>query len=230
MSATATIAVLASGGGTTVETFIHAYQAGKIDTEVGLVICSRKDAGVFQRIAGLNATYGTAIPCILINSKTHPVAADEIEMRGRQTHAEESAIIERILEGGYDLVVNMGYMKRNGPRLVYTFGWRDEYTSIYQARMLNTDPGLLPETKGLYGELVQQHVINHHLPYSGQTLHIVAEDYDDGPTIAEHKVKVRSGDTPQSLFARVQAMEKRKLPKDVQSFLTAQKVYNKQQR
>jgi folate-dependent phosphoribosylglycinamide formyltransferase PurN len=49
------IAVLASGGGTTVEAFIRAGQRGEINVDVGLVIASRKNAGVFDRITSNRA-------------------------------------------------------------------------------------------------------------------------------------------------------------------------------
>ena len=223
------IAVLASGSGTTVEAFIQAGQRGDIDTDVGLVICSREGAGVFERIKKLNDEFGLDIETTLINGNTHPAKDGEIVGRGAQTAAEEAAIIDRLRQGDFSLVVQMGYMKKSGKQLVHEFGWRPEYTSVYQAHLLNTHPGLLPETKALYGELVQRHVIDKHLPYSGQTLHVVAENYDDGPVIAEHAVAVQLGDTPESLFARVQAMEKQKLPLDIQKFVTEQEAYNKQQ-
>jgi folate-dependent phosphoribosylglycinamide formyltransferase PurN len=66
---------------------------------------------------------------------------------------------------------------------------------------------------------VQEFVLQNNLKYAGQTLHIVAEDYDVGPTIAEHKVIVRQNDTPASLFERVKKTEKKYLPKDIDDFI-----------
>ncbi len=167
------IAILASGGGTTAEAFIRAGQTGQINVDVGLVICSRKDAGIFQRIADLNAEFDLSIDCLLINHKTHPAAHTEHVGRGSQTEGEELAILTTLLSGSFDLVALMGYMKRVGPHLVEAFGWLPEYTSIFQAKMVNTHPGLLPDTKAYYGENIQQYVLEHHLPYGGQTFHVV---------------------------------------------------------
>jgi phosphoribosylglycinamide formyltransferase-1 len=216
------IAVLASGGGTTVEAFIRAGQRGEIDTEVGLVIVSRKDAGVFERIKNLNREFSLNIEAILISHKTHP---GEVAGKGFQTEAEETAILEALKAGQFDLIALMGYMKRIGPKLIETFGWLPSYNSAFQAQMLNTHPGLLPDTKGFYGEQIQQYVLDHHLPYAGQTLHAVSEEYDAGPIIAEHKVPVEPGDTSESLFARVQATEKKYLPKDIDDFIKARQAY-----
>ncbi|MGH7193493.1 MAG: formyltransferase family protein [Candidatus Saccharimonadales bacterium] len=221
------IAILASGEGTTAEAFIRAARNGEVNCEVGLVICSRKDAGIFARIADLNAEFGLNVPCELINAKTHPPSEGETVHRGHQTEAEETAILHVLLSGRFDLIVQMGYMKHTGPRIVRTFGWRAEYKSVYQAMMVNTHPGLLPETEGLYGARIQQYVLDKGLKHGGHTLHVVADGYDDGPVIAEHKVPVEPGDTAASLFARVQASEKKHLPGDIEDFITARREYNK---
>lgn len=220
------IAILASGGGTTAEAFIRAGQRGEISTEVGLVIVSRQDAGVFQRVADLNSEFGLNVECVLVNHKTHPAAEGETVARGFQTAAEEEAIRQLLLAGQFDGVALMGYMKRVGARLIETFGWVSHYTSIYQAAMVNTHPGLLPDTKAMFGQQIQQYVLDHHLPYGGQTLHLVSEEYDDGPIIAEHRVEVQPGDTAESLFARVQTIEKQCVPLDIEAFVIGRKAYN----
>jgi phosphoribosylglycinamide formyltransferase-1 len=219
------IAVLASGGGTTAEAFIRAGQKGEINVDIGLVIVSRKDAGIFQRIAGLNAEFGLHIDCVLINHLTHPAAGAEHVGKGHQTAGEEAAILAALLGGSFDLVANMGYMKLIGPNIVQAFGWLPEYTSVFQARLVNTHPGLLPDTKAMYGSKIQQYVLDNHLPYGGQTLHAVSEEYDAGPIIAEHKVPVEPGDTVETLFARVQAAEKQYLPRDIEDFIKARQAY-----
>lgn len=219
------IAILASGEGTTAESFILATISGKIAGKVGLVICNQEDAGIFRRIARLNKKFGLNIDCRLINSKTHPVRKDEVLKPGSQTIAEQTAIAKILEQGKFELIVLMGYMKKVGPKLVQSYGWRPDYSSVYDARMVNTHPGLLPETKGLYGKLVQDHVLLKRLPYGGQTLHVVAEDYDMGPTIAEHRVAVKSADTAASLFKRVKSTEKRYLPTDIYNFILARQQY-----
>jgi len=224
------IVILASGGGTTAEAFIRANAVGLISVDVGQIIVSRSDAGIFERIMNLNQEFGLNIPCELINHKTHPAVAGETVNRGDQTIAEEQAMIDLIKASGADLVVLMGYMKRLGPNIVHEFGWRGEYTNPYQTMMLNTHPGLFPETKGFYGLLCQEKVLELKLPEAGQTLHVVSEDYDDGPTIAEHRVSVEPDDTAETLFARVQTIEKRYLPTDIEVFIQAREQFLKSER
>jgi phosphoribosylglycinamide formyltransferase-1 len=222
------IAIMASGGGTTAEAFIRAGQSGHINIDVGLVISSRKDAGIIQRIKDLNAEFGLTIDCVVINNQTHPAAHTEHVDRGHQTVGEQLGILTALLSGNFDLIASMGYMKLNGPHLVEAFGWRPEYSSIYQAKMVNTHPGLLPDTKGLYGMQIQQYVLDRNLPYGGQTLHLTGAGYDDGPIIAEHKVPIEPGDTAESLFERVQAVEKKYLPGDIEDFIKARLAYNQE--
>lgn len=225
----ATVAVLASGSGTTAEALIRAGQKGQVAIEVGLVIVSRKDAGIFQRIANLNAEFDLNIPCVLINNKTHPAELNEEVRRGYQTRAEEAAMLSLLQQDHFDAVISLGYMKHVGPSIVKAFGWRPDYTSMYQAMLINTHPGLLPDTAAYYGSHIQQYVLDHKLPYGGQTLHVISEEYDDGPIIAEHKVATEPGDTADSLFARVQATEKQFLPHDLELFIIARREYLKQQ-
>ncbi len=219
------VAILASGQGTTAAAFIQAGAKERINTTVGLVICNNAKAGIFDRVAALNQQYGLAIKSALINGLTHPAEADEAIEPGAQTQAEETAILELLRAGKYDLIVLMGYMKRVGPKLVHEFGWHPDYSSPYQAMFLNTHPGLLPQTKGSYGLPAQQLTLDKKMPYGGQTLHVVAEDYDDGPVIAEHKVAVQPDDTAETLFARVQAVEKQTLPGDVDAFIKNRQNY-----
>ncbi|HSX24081.1 MAG TPA: formyltransferase family protein [Candidatus Saccharimonadales bacterium] len=221
------VAILASGEGTTAESFVRAGAAGKIDAGLALVICNKKDAGIFARMEGLNRELGLNIRCVLINQQKHPAAPGEKVRPGDQTEAEEAAILDILEAGNFDAICLMGYLKKAGPRLVHRFGGRAEYDSPYQAMMLNTHPGLLPDSMGLWGRHVQEFVLQNRLPFSGQSLIVVAEDYDVGTVITEHKVAVKTDDTPDSLFARVQATEKKFLPRDIDEFIKRRQKYLK---
>jgi phosphoribosylglycinamide formyltransferase-1 len=199
------IAVMVSGEGTTAEAVIVASAEGHVNFTVDLVISSNEKAGIFKRIENLNQKYGLNIKCVL--------AANDNEVQ---------ILLEKCKP---DLIVLMGYMKKIGPELVRRFGWQDDYTNAHQTMMLNTHPGLLPATKGLYGIHVQKYVIENKLRTTGQTLHIVSENYDEGPVIAEHKVSTKPDDTPETLFERVKIIEKKYLPADIENFIEKRKKY-----
>jgi len=94
---------------------------------------------------------------------------------------------------------------------------------LLSLRILNTHPGLLPATRGLHGEGVQQFVIDNHHEFTGQTLHEVIAEYDSGRVIAEHKLPVMEWDTVDSLNASVQLMEKAYIASDVNYYLSSLK-------
>jgi phosphoribosylglycinamide formyltransferase-1 len=219
------IAIMASGSGSTAEAFIRASVRGDITSQPGLIIVSRQDAGVFDRITRLNSELGISVECQLISSRTHPAMGNEKVERGFQTVAEEAAILDVIQSGHYDVIALMGYMKRLGKKVIKQYGWLSEYKSIYEASIVNTHPGLLPDTKSMYGRQIQDYVLERKLPYAGQTLHLVSEEYDEGPIISEHRVEVLPNDDADSLFARVQSIEKKYVPLDIDAFAKARIAY-----
>lgn len=222
MSEKPSIAILASGGGTTAEALIHATQTGMVDADVKLVIASKPDTGIFGRIDRLNKQYRLGIKALHISGLTHPDGAGK---RGEQTMAESSAISDEIDKHDISLVALLGYMKKVRGPLLERYGSLPGHESIFQARLINTHPGPLPQTRGLAGLSAQEKVLELGMAHSAQTLHVVAEDYDTGVIYAEHCVPVMPGDTADSLFAAVQATEKAHLPADINRFLADQRSY-----
>lgn len=217
------IAVLASGGGSTAEALVHATQDGRIDAEVGLVVCSKPsaEAGVYSRMSRLNGKYGLDIEVAEISGRTHPSG----NVGRGQTFSESSAICEKIDQDGFDHVALMGYMRIVRGELVETYGWSSVLRSIYEARMSNTHPGPLPETEDTYGLSTSELVLQLGLAASKHTLHLVSLGVDKGPKIAEHPVEILPDDTPQTLFDRVQVVEKTAYPYALGNFLRNQKEY-----
>lgn len=218
------IAILASGSGSTAEAFIRATQDGRVNAEVGLVICNNppEKAGIFGRVAQLNKMYGLDIEAVVINARTHPGGAVQ---RG-QTDEESAAICQKIADGGFAHVALMGYMKKVRGDLVAEYGWLPHFSSIYEARMSNTHPAPLPATVDTYGIHASERVLELGLAESAHTLQVVAAGIDQGPTIAVHPVEIHPDDTPQDLFDRVQSVEKAALPYALGNFLTAQEAFN----
>jgi phosphoribosylglycinamide formyltransferase-1 len=65
----------------------------------------------------------------------------------------------------------------------------------------------------MYGRHVHQAVIDAKDPYSGITIHYVDNEYDRGDTIFQAKCPVDPSDTPESLAARVHALEYEHFPR-----------------
>ena len=105
------------------------------------------------------------------------------------------------------LVVLAGYLKLVHPSVVARF----------RGRMINIHPALLPNFggPGMYGHHVHEAVLASGARESGATVHFVDEEFDRGRVIAQERVPVEPGDTPDTLAARVLEAEHRLLPRVV---------------
>ncbi|MGH7530479.1 MAG: phosphoribosylglycinamide formyltransferase [Gemmatimonadales bacterium] len=108
---------------------------------------------------------------------------------------------------GVDLVVLAGYLKLIPAAVVARFRWR----------MINIHPALLPAFggPGMYGRRVHEAVLASGARESGTSVHYVDEAFDRGPVIAQARVPVLAGDTPESLAERVLDAEHELLPRVV---------------
>jgi len=105
------------------------------------------------------------------------------------------------------LVVLAGYLK-----LVHA-----SVVARFKGRMINIHPALLPDFggPGMYGQRVHEAVLASGAKESGATVHFVDEAFDRGEIIAQEKVRIEPGDTPDTLAERVLEAEHRLLPRVV---------------
>jgi len=181
------LAVLASGGGSTLQNLIDRVTDGRLRTSIVQVIVSRSQAGAAERAerAGL------------------PV---EVVRRGNlHESAYERALFEPIRAAGADLVVLAGFLS-----LV-------PVPSDFEGRILNIHPALLPAFggRGYYGDRVHEAAIETGVKLSGCTVHFVDEHYDHGPIVLQRAVPVLDDDGPATLGARVRAAERDALPEAI---------------
>ncbi len=154
---------------------------------VALVVSNREDAPVLER------------------AREQHIAAATIARDG----ADADTLMAHLRAHAIGLVVLAGYLKRVP----------DAVVAAYRGRVLNIHPALLPAFggSGMYGRRVHEAVLASGARLSGATVHVVDEQYDHGPIIAQWPVPVRAGDTPESLAARVLAVEHRLLPAAVRA-------------
>lgn len=114
-----------------------------------------------------------------------------------------------------DLVVLAGYLKRVPGEVVREWG----------GRMINIHPALLPRFggPGMYGSKVHEAVLASGDRWSGATVHLVTEEYDEGEILGQSRVPVLAGDTPATLGHRVLETEHRLLPAAVLAAASAGK-------
>jgi folate-dependent phosphoribosylglycinamide formyltransferase PurN len=117
----------------------------------------------------------------------------------------------------------LGELERHRIDVVVLAGWMQlvplGVVERFHGRMLNIHPALLPAFggKGMYGIRVHRAVIESGARVSGATVHLVSDRYDEGRIVAQWPVPVLPGDTPETLAARVLAVEHRILPLAVEA-------------
>jgi phosphoribosylglycinamide formyltransferase-1 len=79
-----------------------------------------------------------------------------------------------------------------------------QFCRDWQNRCINIHPSLLPDYKGLH---THQRVLDANEQWSGCTIHFVTSELDDGPIIAQEKVRVCNGDSADILANRILSYE-----------------------
>ena len=180
------LAVQASHEGSTLQTLIDACAAQTLDAEVVLVVSNNSRAGALRRAVAAN------IDTRHISIKTHGSEA-----------AANQAIADALSDTKADWVLLLGYMKKMGEAILRPFS----------GRIINAHPALLPDFggQGFFGRKVHEAVHAAGVNETGATLHIVGQDYDTGPIIAQIRVPVLSGDDIDAIELRVKTAERKLL-------------------
>jgi formyltetrahydrofolate-dependent phosphoribosylglycinamide formyltransferase len=187
------LAVLLSGGGTTMANLADSIRAGRLDARIHLVVSSR------DSVPGLERARERSLPALVLARRgfiLHEVFDHD---------AYTAELLERLRVLPIDLVVLAGFMSRLGNALFERYP------------VVNVHPALLPRHggQGMYGRHVHEAVIAAREPESGCTVHFVDPEYDHGPILAQRRVPVRADDTIDTLAERVQAAERQLYPEAI---------------
>jgi phosphoribosylglycinamide formyltransferase-1 len=171
---------LASGNGSSARAIVRAIQAGELVATPRLMVSNNRSA------PALAFAEAEGLPALCIPTQGDADAAD-------------ARLADEMTAHNVDLIVLSGYLRHLGPRTL----------SRFAGRILNIHPGPLPEFggQGMYGRRVHEAVVAAGVSESGIVIHLVDEEYDRGPAVARRSVPVMSGDTAESLEARVTALE-----------------------
>ena len=164
------------------QAIIDACNAGRLCAEPRVVISNNSRSGAVDR------AHKEGIPICHLSGHTHP---DAVVL--------DRAILETLKSHNVEVVCLAGYMKKLGA----------ETLAAYRGRIINIHPALLPKFggKGFYGGAVHESVLAAGETESGATVHLVDEEYDHGPVLAQKKVPVLPDDTPETLAVRVLEQE-----------------------
>jgi phosphoribosylglycinamide formyltransferase-1 len=170
-------AVLISGRGSNLKSLIAACAQPGFPAEIVLVISNVGSAG------GLTIAGDAGIATKVIAHKQFP-----------SREAFDAAIDAALREAGVALVCEAGFMRIHS----------DWFVERWQGRILNIHPSLLPKFPGVK---VHEQVLAAGETESGATVHFMTLELDAGPIIAQARVPVLPGDTPETLAARVLEQE-----------------------
>ncbi len=118
---------------------------------------------------------------------------------------------EQLKQEGITCIVLAGFLWLIPPTLIDAF----------DQQIINIHPALLPAYggKGMYGHRVHEAVISNGEKESGITIHLVNERYDEGKTLFQAKIEVKSGDNADSLARGIHLLEYEHFPKVIENYL-----------
>ncbi|MCC6679752.1 MAG: phosphoribosylglycinamide formyltransferase [Phycisphaeraceae bacterium] len=185
------LAVLISGGGTTLLNLLDKIDAGRLSARIELVICSNPAAERKVR----DKLGDRLPPTQVIHRKTF-----------NDVTSFSQTVFNAIRSSGAELVALAGFLCLL------------EIPDDYARRVLNIHPALLPAFggQGMYGHNVHEAVIAHGCKVSGCTVHFADQTYDTGPILVQRCCPVRDDDTPDTLAARVFEQECQAYPEAIQ--------------
>lgn len=176
LSKTLNLAILISGGGTTLQNIIDKTDDGSLNARIRVVICNSPNA------YGIKRAEQNSIPTAIVQRKNY-----------NQPGTFSNAIIKEIEKHPVDLIILAGFL--------HLFKIPDTYAG----KVMNIHPGLIPSFcgKGFYGHHVHEAAIESGVKISGCTVHFVDNEYDRGPIIIQRTVHVNADDSPNTLAKKV---------------------------
>jgi formyltetrahydrofolate-dependent phosphoribosylglycinamide formyltransferase len=125
--------------------------------------------------------------------------------KGMEREAFDELIDLELRGHGVEVVALAGYM-----RLLSA-----EFIRRWEGRILNIHPSLLPLYKGL--DTHRRALLAGEM-WAGCSVHLVTQELDGGPVLAQAKLRIRERDTPETLAERVLAEEHKLYPAALDAF------------
>ena len=171
------LVILISGSGTNLQAIMDACNSSIINAKVVGVISNNPNA------YGLTRAKNSQIPTLVINNNLYSTR-EEFDIK----------LLSEINNFMPDLVVLAGFM-----RILSTV-----MTRPLNKMMVNIHPSLLPKYPGMN---THKQVIKNNDKEHGVTIHLVSEELDAGPIIAQAKILVNSDESIEDLIARIHKVE-----------------------
>ncbi|MGE0007631.1 MAG: phosphoribosylglycinamide formyltransferase [Parvibaculaceae bacterium] len=183
MTARRRTAILISGRGSNMQALVRAARDPQYPAEIAVVVSNRADA------RGLAFAGAQGIATEIVDHTSYDAREDF-----------DRALDAALGRHGVELVALAGFMR------IMTRG----FVEAWRDRLINIHPSLLPAYRGLHSH---ERALADGAKRHGATVHFVRHDVDTGPIIAQARVPVLAGDTPETLARRVLDAEHKIYPK-----------------
>jgi phosphoribosylglycinamide formyltransferase 1 len=170
------IAVFVSGKGSNLSAIIKAIEDGALGASIVCVVSNNPDA------------YGLTV------AREHGLEVFALSHKGLSRQEHEAKIVEHLQDLGVDFVVLAGYMRVLTGHFLNAFKDADGFF-----RIINIHPALLPSFKGANG---YEDAFAYGVKVSGITIHLVDEEVDHGPILAQRAFPRLADDTLESFKQR----------------------------
>lgn len=175
------IIALGSGKGSTIDFFCEKL-ASQNSLKIKALVTENPSSGLLQTAKKFH------LPCHILKYK------------GEDFKAWDQKLCQLLSSYSPQLIVLAGFLKKIGPVSL----------SRFQGKMINSHPSLLPEFSGdgMYGIKVHSAVLQAKKTHTGISIHIVSANYDEGPLLAQKRIKILEGESALQLESRLKQIEK----------------------
>jgi len=173
------VGVLGSTKGTDLQAIINSIDKKELNAEISVVISNKEGSYILER------------------AKNNSIANVFISHKNKSREVFDQEMTKVLTKHGVELILLIGFMRILSTKFCQK--WRD--------RLLNVHPSLLPKYAGGMDINVHEEVLRNGDKETGCTIHFVTEDVDGGPILIQKRCCVNSGDTVETLKAKVQRLE-----------------------
>ena len=174
--------VLVSGRGSNLQALVQAARDPNYPARV-VMVCANRDCAALE----IAKKSGVSREVFRLADYPDRTARDHAMATALRLHD-----VQLVVCAGYDAILEQSF------------------TGEFAGRIINVHPSLLPQFAGTMDAVSL--ALEAGVAATGCTVHVVTKNVDQGPILAQRQVEVRSGDTVETLRARIQAEEHDLLP------------------
>ena len=176
------VGVLVSGRGSNLQALIQASKDPLYPARV-VVVCANRDCAALEIATKAGVTRQVFRLADFADRKRRDLAMARVLLQ----HG-----VELIVCAGYDAILERAFIRQ------------------FAGRIINIHPSLLPDFAGTMDAV--EMALEARVSQTGCTVHVVTNDVDQGPILAQSRVQVQPDDTVETLRERIQAEEHVLLP------------------